>query len=124
MRSPFEAVSDVGKAFLDAGTFTLDVSELAPVVKEKSTSSEVVLGVRPEDTLVQVDRPRGDAVEAEFYVVEPLGADVIVDLKIGENILKAESREGLLPKVGNIVRVSFRMNKLHIFDKKTEKAIV
>ena len=117
-------VSKDGRGFLDAGTFTLDVSELADVIKEKSTSSEVVLGVRPEDTLVQVDRPRGDAVEAEIYVVEPLGADVIVDLKIGENILKAESPEGLLPNVGDRVWVSFRRNKLHIFDKKTEKAIV
>jgi multiple sugar transport system ATP-binding protein len=117
-------VSKDGKAFLDAGTFTLDVSELAPIIKEKSTSSEVMLGVRPEDTLVQKDRPRGDAVEAEIYVVEPLGADVIVDLKIGENILKAESPEGLLPTVGDRVWVSFRRNKLHIFDKKTENTII
>jgi multiple sugar transport system ATP-binding protein len=113
-----------GKAFLDAGTFTLDVSEFGAVINENSTSSEVVLGVRPEDTLVQEDRPRGDAVEAEVYVVEPLGADIIVDLKIGQNILKAETPEGFLADVGKKVWVSFRRNKLHIFDKKTEKAIV
>jgi len=113
-----------GKAFLDAGTFTVDVSELAAVIKEKSTSSEVVLGVRPEDTLVQNDRPRGDAVEAEVYVLEPLGAEIIVDLKIGENMLKAKTPEGLLPSIGDKIWVSFRRNKLHIFDKKTEKAIV
>jgi multiple sugar transport system ATP-binding protein len=117
-------VSKDGKAFLDAGTFTLDVSELAAIIKEKSTSSELVLGVRPEDTLVQADRPRGDAVEAEVYVVEPLGAQIIIDLRVGENILKAESPEGLLPSVGDRVWVSLRRNKLHIFDKKTEKAIV
>ena len=114
-----------GKAFLDAGTFTIDVSELAAVIKEKSTSSELVLGVRPEDTLVQEGRPGGDAVEAEVYVVEPLGAEIIVDLKIGENILKAVAPEGSVPtKIGDKVWVSFRKNKVHIFDKKTEKTIV
>jgi multiple sugar transport system ATP-binding protein len=117
-------VAKDGKAFLDAGTFTLDVSELAAVIKEKSTSSEVVLGIRPENISVQENRPRGDAVEVEVYVVEPLGADIILDLKIGENILKAKTPEGLLPGIGEKVWVSFRRDKLHIFDKKTEKAIV
>jgi multiple sugar transport system ATP-binding protein len=117
-------VDNDGKAFLDGGSFTLDVSELAAVIREKSTSSEVVLGVRPEDTLLQADGPRGDAVEAEVYVLEPLGSHIIVDLKIGENMFKAESPEGLLANIGDKVWVSFRRNKLHIFDKKTEKAIV
>jgi multiple sugar transport system ATP-binding protein len=114
-----------GKTFLDAGTLKLDVSELAAVIREKSTSSEVVLGVRPEDTLVHKDRPRGeDTVEAEVYVVEPLGAAVIVDLKVGGNILRSETRQGLLPSIGDKIWVSFRRSKLHIFDKKTGKAIV
>ena len=117
-------VNKDGKAFLDAGTFTLDVSELAAAIKEKSTTGEVALGVRPEDTVVQEDRPRGEAVEAEVYVLEPLGAQIVVDLKIGENILKAETHEGFAASVGDKVWVSFRRNKLHIFDKKTEKVIV
>jgi multiple sugar transport system ATP-binding protein len=113
-----------GRAFLDAGTFAMDVSEFSLVIKEKSTSTELVLGVRPEDTIVQKDRPRGDAIEAEVYVVEPLGAEIIVDLMIGETMLKAESPEGLIPNIGDKMWVVFRRNKLHIFDKKTENAIV
>jgi hypothetical protein len=38
--------------------------------------------------------------------------------------LKAKALEGFLPNIVNEVWVSFRRNKSHIFDKKTEKAIV
>lgn len=113
-----------GRAFLDASKFTLDISELARIIKEKSSTPELVLGVRPEDISVQQERPRGDAVEAEVYVVEPLGAQIILDLRIGENILKAESPPDLLPNINDKLWLTFNRKKLHIFDKKTETAIL
>ena len=113
-----------GRVFLDAETFKLDVSEWTDAIKENSTSSEVMLGVRPEDVRVSKDRPNRDAIEAEVYVVEPLGAQIILDLEVGSNMLRAESREGFLPKVGDKVWLSFKKDKLHVFDKKTEKAVI
>jgi hypothetical protein len=47
-----------------------------------------------------------------------------VDLKMGESMSKAESHEGLIPNIGDRMWVVFRSNRLHIFDMKTEKAIV
>jgi len=117
-------VQKEGRAFLDAGTFMLDVSEFAAMIKEKSTSTELKLGIRPEDILLERERPGGDAVQAEVYVVEPLGSEVITDLRIGENMLKVRSSPGLVLKMGDKVWLIFRREKLHIFDGKTENAIV
>ena len=47
-----------------------------------------------------------------------------MDLKVGESVLKSESPEGLIPNIGDRMWGVFRSNKLHIFDMKTEKAIV
>ena len=117
-------VQKEGRAFLDAGTFTLDISEFAAIIREKSASTELKLGIRPEDILLERERPRGDAVEAEVYVVEPLGSEIIVDLRVGESMLRARSPPGLVLKIGDKVWLIFRREKLHIFDGKTENAIV
>jgi multiple sugar transport system ATP-binding protein len=114
-----------GKAFLDAGLLTLDVSEYASKIKKKNTVGSLVLGIRPEDVLLQEKDPlSGDAVEAEIYVVEPLGAQIIVDLKLENNRVKAISPEGMALNVGERVWLTFRKNELHIFDKKTENALI
>lgn len=111
------------RAFLDAGTFSMDISEFADTVKEKC-SGELVLGIRPEDIWVQRNRPEGESVEADVYIVEPLGSEVIVDLKLGDNLLKARSPADVNVDLGDKVWLSFRKNKMHIFDKKTENAII
>jgi multiple sugar transport system ATP-binding protein len=113
-----------GRAFLDAGVFTLDVSEYASLIRENGSGSDLILGTRPEDLLLHRNRPSGDAVEAEVYVVEPLGAQIIVDLKIGDNMAKGMNPEGAILHIGDKVWVTFRKNKMHIFDKKTDTALV
>lgn len=112
-----------GRAFLDAGGFTLDVTDLASIIREKSTSTELQLGIRPEDLLVE-QRPKTEGVEAEVYVVEPLGSQIILDLKIGENILKAISPPDVIAKIGDKLCLIFRKDKMHIFDAKTENTII
>jgi len=113
-------VEDQGRRFLDAGAFRLDVSNLAGTTMQ---NSDLVLGIRPEDISVQDDHVP-ESVQAQVYVVEPLGSEVILDLRVGENLLKTRCPPDFTPNPGDTVYVSFRKEKLHIFDKKTEKAIM
>lgn len=111
------------KMSLDAGTFTLDILGLGNVIRERSSSSEVMLGVRPEDITIQPN-PGPGAIHSEVYEVEPLGSEIIVDLKVGETIFKAKSPPGVKPNAGDEMWLTFKEEKLHIFDKKTENALV
>lgn len=113
-----------GDAMLDAGVFTLSVPEFADIIRQKSGSTELKLGLRPEDIVVESARTRTDAVEAEVYVVEPLGSEIILDLKVGQTLLKARSFADTTPSFGDKVWLTFKKNKMHIFDTKSEKAIV
>ena len=111
--------------FLDARTFTLSLSEdLQRAIKEKAKGPEIVLGFRPEDVTVHKKRPRAEFITAEIYVTEPLGAEVIVDLKVGDQLVKASISPELKLKMGEKVYINLNKNKIHIFDKKTEKAII
>ena len=114
-----------GKYVLDAGEFVYEIdNELGKTIKERATSSEVILGIRPEDMKISRDRlERG--IEAEVYVVEPLGSELIADVKIGKHMIKIRTQElGFQPKMGDKVWITWNDKKIHVFDKRTEKVIV
>lgn len=113
-----------GTAILDAGAFTSDVSELKGPIKEKATGSELILGLRPEDVSVQKERTPGELIQSEVYVIEPLGYELIIDLKVGDGIVKAKSASDFAAKIGDTLWMKFDKNKMHIFDRKTQKAII
>jgi len=113
-----------GQFLLDAGEFQLDVTDFKDIIKKNATSSELVLGIRPDNVIVSKERKEGLVTKATVYVVEPLGSETIIDLAIGDNIIKARTLEAVDLKMGDEVWVGFDMERLHIFDKKTEKAII
>jgi ABC-type sugar transport system ATPase subunit len=86
---------------------------------------ELILGVRPEHIRVK-PQPEEGALQVEVYVLEPQSKDLIVDLKLGDLILKAKNdkRElGFRPKVGQQVWVEFLQEHVHLFDKYTEQCL-
>lgn len=114
-----------GTYFLDAGAFTLPIpSDTGKIIKEKATSPELTLGVRSEDVYLGKKRTPQNFVEVEVYVTEPLGSEVIVDLKVGDKIVKAKSAPDFAVSIGEKVWMGFNEKKIHVFDKKTEKAII
>jgi len=118
-----ECVYSEGRVVLKSGDFSLDITEFGETVRSKSKGKELVLGIRPEDVSIDVDKKDPKAMESEVQLVEPIGAKSIYHLKIsGPTIL---SKDHAMPevKVGSKVWATFSKNKLHVFDKKTEKAI-
>jgi len=79
----------------------------------------VVLGVRPEDVSIG----KGD-VEGEVYVVEPLGRDVLVTLKVGQAALKVLAPPELSCKIGDRVQLDLLQGRLHLFDADTGQALL
>jgi len=113
-----------GSYFLDAGSFFLPLSDsISKIVNEKASSSELILGIRPEDIFIEKRGEKG-MIKAEVYVTEPMGSEVIVDLKVGDEIIKAKTSPDIKINLGDEVFVGFNKNKMHIFDKATEKAII
>lgn len=86
---------------------------------------ELILGVRPEHVRV-TSRPEEDAIPAEVYVLEPHSNELVLDLKMGDLILKAREDKGELgfkPEVGQQVWMEFLQNAVHLFDRETEKRL-
>jgi multiple sugar transport system ATP-binding protein len=114
-----------GLWFLEVGAFNLPIPEdLGMIIKEKMTSSELILGIRPEDISIGKKRTPEMLVEANVYVTEPMGSEIIVDLKVKDDLIKARTTPDFAISIGEKVWIGFNREKIHLFDKKTEAAII
>jgi multiple sugar transport system ATP-binding protein len=97
-------------------------------LRAAAESREVVLGIRPED--VKIHSAGGEKgasgrsaaglpVEAEVYVTEPLGNETIVDIKLGEGVIKVLAEYDFAGRPGQKVRIRMNERKLHFFDAST-----
>ncbi len=71
----------------------------------------VVLGVRPEDITLTGD----DGLRAGVEVVEQMGNEVIVYLKLGSEALVARVPPQAAPRPGQGVNIAFAPDRLHFF---------
>lgn len=117
-------VDKESEVYLDAGAFIVDASRFRELIKTGATSSELVLGVRPEDISVHKKKVSDEHIEAKVDVMEPLGDQLVVDFAVGSYSLSALLPPSFEGKVGEAFWISFDMDRIHIFDKKTETTIV
>jgi multiple sugar transport system ATP-binding protein len=85
---------------------------------------EVTLGVRPEDLTVagtaDLDQLCFDAV---IEVIEQLGSEILLDMKVGEDVMVASIEPTVRVKVRDRLRIAMRPSRLHVFDAQTGAAI-
>lgn len=111
-----------GEYYFESEHFKLKLSkDLGELIASKST--DVVLGIRPEHVQVTLEN-KPNAIDATVYVVEPLGRDIVINVKIGEALVKILATPGLKLEPGQKIKLIFPEEKLHFFDKYAEKAII
>src|SRR3954452_851489 len=85
---------------------------------------EVTFGVRPEDlTVADVDDLDNPGFDAVVEVIEQLGSEILLDMKVGEGVMVASVEPTVRVKVRDKMRFAMRPSRLHVFDAKTEAAI-
>ena len=100
--------------------------ELAQRVGGIPAEKQLVLGIRPEHIQLSPEA-RVNVIPAEVYVLEPQSNELIVDLKLGDLILKmrGDKREmGFRPQLNQRVWMEFQQEHLHLFDKDSEACII
>jgi multiple sugar transport system ATP-binding protein len=84
----------------------------------------VTLGVRPEDLHVSsAADPPGSAFDAVVDVVEPLGSEILLDVRVGPSSMVARVEPTVRLKVHEAVKLALQRERVHFFDAKTEAAI-
>lgn len=108
---------------LDAGEFSLNVPPDVAKIVGKAGCTEVIVGVRPEDVLLAKSKD-SNVVEMRVELVEPIGSEDLIYLSRGDLRFVAKGPAKVDLKMGDKALVTFNIKRIHIFDAKTEKAIV
>ena len=98
-------------------------SKCIDMVRSSAVTTAVVLGLRPEDITIHPDHPKEDSIPAEIYVTEPLGNETIVDIKLGDNVIKVLSEPDFAGKSGQRVWITINETKLHLFHDESHECI-
>jgi multiple sugar transport system ATP-binding protein len=88
---------------------------------------EVILGVRPEnvrDEEIYLSAATDNIVKAHVDVTELMGAETYLYLDIAGVQATARVSPRSTAKAGDDIKVVLDLNKMHLFDKETEKVIL
>ncbi len=119
---------DTNEMYVDAGSvrIRLPQNEIEQLGSE-SVGREIIFGVRPEDIHHPQYVPAGvteEMIEATVDVTELMGNEIFVYLMSDDEqsfIARVDPRADMRP--GDKVKMTFNADKVHIFDRATEKNI-
>ena len=81
-----------------------------------SANGPIVFGLRPEH--LQTDSQPGlQAIDGTVEVVEPLGAETILEISVRDTTLLARIKGELLPAIGSAMRFYVDPNRIYLFRK-------
>jgi multiple sugar transport system ATP-binding protein len=135
----------------DTGPFKYPVPERL-IEKAKGWPSSLVLGVRPQDVMVHgkaqdaaamkkevaeaakegvtlPDEKRGRRsrrflIKVTLEIDEPLGDRQVLDLRVGDYLVKALVLPDFTAELGDELEIDFPSDKIYVFDKKTGQALL
>jgi ABC-type sugar transport system ATPase subunit len=97
----------------------MDVILTAGRGEKAAASGKTTMGIRPEDITIAEE-----GVASKIYIIEPLGRDHLIDVKVGDLSLQLLVDPGLALRIGDTVQLNLNMDKAHFFDPTTERSLL
>jgi multiple sugar transport system ATP-binding protein len=79
-------------------------------------TAPLLVAVRPEDVRVAISSSGAYSVPAQVSVIEPLGGETIVDLRLGPDLIKAVVPPTQRLEESRPVWLAFEASRIHLFD--------
>jgi multiple sugar transport system ATP-binding protein len=119
------AIADAGGAlWAEAPGFRVKVPPVYTERMRAYAGKRATFGVRPEALRLANGADPADCTFPSIVdVVEPLGAEILLDVKVGEASMAARVDPGVRVKMHENVRLAFDPARVHFFDGGSEAAI-
>ena len=117
-------VNDDGRSVRHAA-FTAPVPERLYTAVAPYHGKEIMLGIRSEHIGEAGRQDWHSPVEFDgvIEIFEPLGHEIIVYVRSGEERILAKFEATRLPTMGQTIRLTLNADKMHLFDPKTEQRL-
>jgi len=117
-------IKDGGALWAETAGFRVKIPPDRAERLKSYAGQPVTVGIRPEDLRLATGGDSSDyTVDAVVDVVEPLGSEILLDVKAGSNTMVARVEPTVRVKVHEPIRLALNTARLHFFDKKSEAAI-
>jgi len=117
----FNGVINQDFSELSLGNVTFDLKKYE--FKDlNNISTEVVLGVRPEDIFLS-DEHNESSIQCKVELIEPMGADTLVWTSLNSKPLSIRLEGSSEVKLNDFININFNVERVSIFDKQTEERI-
>lgn len=117
-------VADNGSIFIQKSDFRLQVSSPVQQKIREHVGKEIIMGIRPEDVVVTAINKYENKMSAAVETVELLGSEKVLTLNTSNGTLIASVNADYSVEVKEIVPVSFKMDKVTLFDVDSGQAII
>ena len=92
------------------------------IAKRNGADDKLALGIRAEGVQVVTAAIAG-YIPVEAHIIEPLGPYDIVDLKFGDQLVRARTASGLVDKAGDTVWARLDESQTHFFSTRTSESL-
>ncbi len=109
-----------------SGAFQLSAAHIPHLVERANSaaSDRLVFGVRAENVKVETAVSHTAPIRGEIVIREPMGDEMIYTIQVGDNLIRATTEPTFQLSPGEPVGLTFDADRIHLFDAKTEKALV
>jgi multiple sugar transport system ATP-binding protein len=118
----FRADVDAAGSRIMIGETPLQLPQAIVPALAKEAGSAMLVGVRPED-LVLADAADANAIAATLEVVEPVGNEMFLNLRRGDQTIVMRVPPQALPQTGQALRIAIKPDRVHLFDAKSGRRI-
>ena len=113
------------KTVLDFSKIKLDISPIRDLVREKVNDGEVItFGIRPEDITIEYKDVSLNSIKGEVFVIERLGPETIIHVKIGDLILIVRDFSESNINMGDTIWLKIDLDYVHIYKKEDGKIVI
>lgn len=113
-----------GRWVLDATDFEINVTAREEVIRAYPLGASLMLGIRPEDIAISDVAEGAGRTVGKIHMTQNVGDETVIAVKIGNTLMNTVIGKGRVVKYGEKVYVNFREEKVHVFDKNTQTAIL
>jgi multiple sugar transport system ATP-binding protein len=92
------------------------------IAGKPGSREQLAMGVRPEAVHI-VKRAGSDNLKAKVHVIEPIGPYDFVDIKVGDQILRAKTATRFVEKPGETIWFRIDEERVHFFDKRSGNSL-
>jgi multiple sugar transport system ATP-binding protein len=113
-----------GRFRLKTKTFALDApSHLNPLLQRLQGQDRLILGIRPTDLVPSLEPNEEYPIMGIVHVFEPLGANTILNLRVGSDMISVKAMGTLPVGFDDKVWLKVRPESIHLFEARTGRRL-